>query len=579
MGTAGANDEGTDGLAAGFTELDDPGAAALLDAFWSYERALTANDVPALEGWFADDPGTLRTDGTATLVGHDEISAFRRARPAPPPRMVQRLHIRAAGRDAAFAVAETVGEDGGTGAQSQLWMRGPRGWRVSAAHVASAPPVRRPDAGPRPAPPGGDQGSRAAPGPGPAAPGPAAPGPAREPEAHPPDLRVWRRLPAGGAPLARGAAAGPLAGAAMAVKDLFAIAGERIGAGNPDWLAEAAPQSRTASAVQALLDAGADVTGIAQTDEFAFSLAGANAHYGAPDNAAAPGCITGGSSSGPAAAVAAGLADIGVGTDTAGSIRVPASYCGLYSIRPTHGAVSTEGVHPLAPSFDTVGLLARDPGLLRRAAGVLLPEQDAPPVAVLHVAADLPRTGPPMQVAFVAGVRALCGRSGLPLRRVPGLFGGQLERWFGAFRTVQACEAWEAHGAWLDRHPGSLDPAVAARFTVGRDTRPADRIRAGDLVAAARKILREAIPPGTALVLPASATAAPRQGLPAQAMEEIRAATLRLTFLASAAGLPAVVIPALRVGKRPAGLCLVGAPGTDRALLDVACRRRWDAGG
>lgn len=542
MGTADESDEAAGGLAAGFTELDDPAIAALLDAFWSYERALAANDVPALEGWFADDPGTLRTDGAVTLVGHDEISAFRRGRPAPPPRLVERLHVRAAGPGAAFVVAESVREDGGTGAQSQLWIRGPQGWRVSAAHVATAPPV------PRPAVQGGQ-------------------------DAHAPDPRIWRHLPGGGRPLARGAAAGPLAGARLAVKDLFAIAGERIGAGNPDWLAEAVPQSRTAPAVQTLLDAGADVTGIAQTDEFAFSLAGTNAHYGAPDNAAAPGCITGGSSSGPAAAVAAGLADIGLGTDTAGSIRVPASYCGLYSIRPTHGAVSIEGVHPLAPSFDTVGLLARDPGLLWRAAGALLPEQDPPPVAALHVAADLPGTGPAMRLAFAAGVRALSGQSRLPLRRVPGIFGGQLERWLGAFRTVQACEAWEAHGAWLERHPGSVDPAIAARFAMGRETGPGDRARARDLVAAARKVLREAIPPGTALVLPASSTAAPRLGLPGAMMEEIRAATLRLTFLASVAGLPAVVIPALRAGARPAGLCLVGAPGSDRALLEVACRR------
>ncbi|HYZ54939.1 MAG TPA: AtzH-like domain-containing protein [Streptosporangiaceae bacterium] len=561
MGTADESNEAADSLAAGFTELDDPVIAALLNAFWSYERALAANDVPALEGWFADDPATLRTDGAATLVGHDEISAFRRDRPVPPPRMVERLHVRAAGPGAVFAVAESVREDGGTGAQSQLWIRGPQGWRVSAAHVATAPPVPRPGAAPRPGTPRRDQGGRAA----------QESGAAQEP-----DPRIWRHLPEGGEPVARGAAAGLLAGARLAVKDLFAIAGERIGAGNPDWLAETVPQTRTAPAVQALLDAGADVTGIAQTDEFAFSLAGANAHYGAPDNAAVPGCITGGSSSGPAAAVAAGLADIGLGTDTAGSIRVPASYCGLYSIRPTHGAVSTAGMYPLAPSFDTVGLLARDPGLLRRAAGALLPGQDSPPVTALHVAADLPPTGPAMRPAFVAGVRALSGRSRLPLRRVPAIFGGQLERWFGAFRTVQACEAWEAHGRWLERHPGSVDPAIAARFAVGRDTSSVARAQATELVAAARKILRKAIPPGTALVLPASSTAAPRHGLPDGMMEEIRAATLRLTFLASVAGLPAVVIPALRAGSRPAGLCLVGAPGSDRALLDIACRRAWD---
>ncbi|WP_345714344.1 amidase family protein, partial [Kineococcus glutinatus] len=151
------------------------------------------------------------------------------------------------------------------------------------------------------------------------------------------------------------------------------VAGHPVGAGVPAWLATAAPEPAHAAALQVLLDAGAVVAGIAQTDELAFSVMGRNGTWGAPPNPAAPGHLPGGSTSGPAAAVAAGAADLGLGTDTAGSLRVPGSWCGLHALRPTHGAVPVAGVLPLAPSFDTVGLLARCPQLLRAAGDELLP--------------------------------------------------------------------------------------------------------------------------------------------------------------------------------------------------------------
>jgi hypothetical protein len=198
------------------------------------------------------------------------------------------------------------------------------------------------------------------------------------------DRRIWRvvgdpLLPSGdhkddhpGVPTGDHEPAGELAGLRVAVKDLFAVAGFAIGAGNPTFLAQQSPQPEHAVAVPRLLDAGAAITGIAQTDEFAYSLAGTNIHYGTPPNPRAPGRISGGSSSGSASATTAGQVDIGLGTDTGGSIRVPASYQGLWGLRTTHGSVDRTGLLPLAPSFDTVGVLTRDPTTLRKAIGVLL---------------------------------------------------------------------------------------------------------------------------------------------------------------------------------------------------------------
>ena len=156
-----------------------------------------------------------------------------------------------------------------------------------------------------------------------------------------------------------GAAAGPLAGLTCAIKDLFDIAGYVTGGGNPDWHASHEAARRTAPVVQKLLDAGATIVGKTHTDELSRGIFGENAHYGTPINPKAPGRVPGGSSSGSAAAVAGQLVDFALGTDTGGSVRVPASFCGIYGLRPSHGRLPFEGVLPQAPSFDTIGWFAR----------------------------------------------------------------------------------------------------------------------------------------------------------------------------------------------------------------------------
>src|SRR5436190_3763314 len=170
----------------------------------------------------------------------------------------------------------------------------------------------------------------------------------------------------------QGAPAGPLAGLTFAAKDLFDIAGHVTGAGNPDWLARHAPAERTAPLVQALVDAGAEMVGKTHTDELSRGIFGENSHYGTPTNPNALGRVPGGSSSGSAAAVAGGLVDFALGTDTGGSVRIPASFCGLFGIRPTHGRLPLAGMVGQAPSFDTIGWFAREPHLLGRIGEILL---------------------------------------------------------------------------------------------------------------------------------------------------------------------------------------------------------------
>ncbi len=383
---------------------------------------------------------------------------------------------------------------------------------------------------------------------------------------------VWR---VEGDPLVAGTPGGPLAGLRVAVKDLYAVAGQRIGAGNPAWLAEAPVEASNAWAVGALLDAGADVRGLAQTDEFAYSLSGTNVHYGTPPNPAAPGYVPGGSSNGPASAVALDLADVGLGSDTAGSIRVPASYCGLVSLRPTHGVVSSAGLLPLAPSFDTVGWLARDARTLARVGDVLLPAAPArsEPVTTALVPTDLlDLADADVATAVRSACRRLQGAPGIEVRTIPALCDGRLDDWRTAFRTVQAAQAWRCNGRWITDHPGALGPGISDRFAQAARVTVEQEDRAAEVLRTAAGALVDRLPPGTAVLLPATGTPAPPLHMTAEQKAATRSGTFALTCLASLAGLPAVVLARLEVRGRPVGLCALAGPGQDRALLDLALR-------
>ena len=395
-----------------------------------------------------------------------------------------------------------------------------------------------------------------------------------DPRAPAVDGTVWREH---GAPLVSGVPGGPLSGTTVAVKDLFAVRGHRVGAGNPTWLAGAAAADAHAAAVTALLDAGADVAGIARTDEFAYSLAGTNAHYGTPPNPAAPDRIPGGSSSGPAAAVATGQVDVGLATDTAGSIRVPASYCGLFGLRTTHGAVCRAGMLPLAPSFDTVGWLTRDATTLHRVTTTLLPGARRGPLRHgVVVPAFLDAVDPGVATAFDAAVAGL----DLDDVRSVDLTPEALAGWCAAFRTVQGREAWAADGAWVTAHPGALGPDVAARFATAATVTDDETAAARTVLARARAELRGLLADGVALLLPATSSPAPsRDVAPGDpALEAARAATLGLTCLASLAGAPAVSVPLLTVDGAPVGVSAVASPGADLDLSDLARRSPAPAG-
>ena len=369
----------------------------------------------------------------------------------------------------------------------------------------------------------------------------------------------------------KGAPGGPLAGLTFGVKDIYDIAGRKSGFGNPDWLRTHEAAARTAPVVQRLLDAGAGVVGKTHTDEITWSLNGENAHYGTPVNVNAPGRIPGGSSSGSAAAVAGGLCDFALGSDTGGSVRAPASFCGIYGIRPTHGRVSLEGACPLAPSFDTCGWFARSADLLERVGRVLLGAGKAGTPRRLLLAQDaFALAGEAVTRALepaVARVSALLGKPENVTVAADGL-----AQWLQVFRVLQASEAWAQHGEWVTRVKPNLGPGIRQRIQWAADLDPK---LVGPAKARREEIARHMdglLAKGAVLVLPTVPGVAPLRNAPPADTEDFRARALSVLCPAGLARLPQVSLPLASLEGCPLGLSLIGARGADELLLELAKR-------
>ncbi|WP_246660599.1 amidase [Nitratireductor sp. XY-223] len=361
---------------------------------------------------------------------------------------------------------------------------------------------------------------------------------------------------------------GPLAGCLLAVKDIFDVAGHRTGCGNPHKREESGQAANTAPAVQALLDAGAAFIGKTQTDELAFSLTGDNAHYPRPVNPAAPERVTGGSSSGSAAAVAAGLADIATGSDTGGSIRAPASYCGLVGLRITHGGISLEGTMPLAPSFDTFGWFARDIELYTTVAELLLPPSQFSPARLLRLPEqEAMLAGTAEQNAYADALQLVQETAGGAVEA--GLETLDIEARYWCLRKLQAHEAWQNHGAWISAADRDLGPGVKERFafgsTIDDETVAAETAKRAALSAE----LGDLIGDDGLVVMPTVPGAAPLAAASFDDIQDYRERAIRLLCLSGLTGFPQLTLPVASVECAPFGISLMGPKGSDRALLSI----------
>ena len=375
-------------------------------------------------------------------------------------------------------------------------------------------------------------------------------------------------------------AAGALSGLDVVVKDVFDIAGTVTGFGNPDWARLHPPASADAAVVSRLRDAGARITGKTTTVEFTFGLEGTNHWYGTPLNPAAAQRLPGGSSCGSASAVAAGLAGVGLGSDTGGSVRIPASYCGLFGIRPSLGAISLQGAMPYAPSLDVPGWLCRDPQTLRRVGDELLPCGPALDGGLLLLREAFDNARPEVAEALGRVCDRLAG-AGWSVHEL-GLAGHSLEPLREAMADIHGREVWQSLGAWIEVHAPAMGEHTAQRMRTASRVQGSTVRSARSLREAFRARMQRLLGAGAVLVFPTSPCVAPPCEAVPSSLDELRRQTQRVTAIAGLAGLPEVSMPVTRVDGLPVGLSLAAAAGRDRALLELA-ERLWrdlsDAGG
>ncbi|GAA1618762.1 amidase [Kribbella sancticallisti] len=369
-----------------------------------------------------------------------------------------------------------------------------------------------------------------------------------------------------GRELADGVDRGPLHGVPIAVKDMIDVRGMPTTAGSHHLTGRVAQQD--AACVRRLRAAGAIVLGKTTTHEFANGPTGDRAATGPTRNPYALGRMSGGSSSGSAAAVAAGIVPLALGTDTGGSARIPAACCGVVGLRPTQGSVRTNGVLPLAPSLDTVGLLARSAADCRLLWTALTADPGTP--------SETPRIGwvspdsvHPTTPAITRAARELVANLVTGEVVVP-----EAEELRTAYRFIQGRESYAVHAERLAIAPELYDPEVRDRLRAGGEVTDSEYGRALAVCDRAPVIVANLLRHHDLLALPTIPLPPPplncREADIDGAPFDVRGALLALTSPWSVLGLPAVSVPAGLVDGLPAGLQLVGPPGAEANLLAAA---------
>ncbi|GBL05228.1 amidase [Glaciecola sp. KUL10] len=362
----------------------------------------------------------------------------------------------------------------------------------------------------------------------------------------------------------------PLANMRLAVKDLFHIDGLSTAAGNPTWAKTHPTPDTTNSSVSALIQAGARYVGKTLTDELAYSLNGQNIHYPALYNPVTPDRIVGGSSSGSAAAVSSDIADIGLGTDTGGSIRVPASYNGLFGLRTTHGVIPKDNMVPLAPSFDTVGWMCKSIELLEEVGKVLLPKSKM-------LASDSQANEIRIFVAsnlIAASEQSREIQNWLTTLSKVAITKGEFDviamDTSNTFRILQGFEIWQQHGQWISANSPKFADDVEQRFKWCKSLSLTQQEMAKSQQQTIKHYVDEIFEQHDLILLPTTPGLAPLIGQEPSEMASYREELMALTAIAGLSGRPQIHLPLFKIDDAPCGLSLIGKLGEDLKLVQLA---------
>ena len=364
----------------------------------------------------------------------------------------------------------------------------------------------------------------------------------------------------------------PLSDLKYAAKDIFDVAGFVTGGGNPDWKATHPPADQHAWIVETLLNAGATMVGKTHTDELTRGILGENAHYGTPINSRALGRVPGGSSSGSAAAVAGGLVDFALGSDTGGSVRIPASFCGLWGLRPTHDRIPLEGILKQASSYDTIGWFTRDAATYAQVAQVVFQTSipDTSPTRII-IAQDLfdeaDENVSAALLPIAEKIAAMVGSS-TTVKLAPN----GLAEWSAQQNVLQSKEAWDTVKDWVDQVNPRFSFWVSERYQFAINLTDAQIDEAAAVRDSLRIRMDEVFADGGFLCLPTAVVPAPLRGLPASAKKDVQSRLSRLTCIAGTTGRPQLSMPLGEVNGMPVGISIMGDRGSDEQLINFACR-------
>ncbi|MEL0658088.1 amidase [Psychromonas arctica] len=365
-------------------------------------------------------------------------------------------------------------------------------------------------------------------------------------------------------------AEGMLSELTFVFKDLFDVKGYATGAGNPAWLTSHEPAQQTASVIKKLLAQGANCVGRVQTDELAYSLNGQNIHYGTPVNPLAPGCLPGGSSSGSAVAVANGEADFSIGTDTGGSVRVPASYCGLFGLRPTLGKLALDNTFELAKSFDTAGIFSHDLTILSTVFNVLAEQkQPGQKATTLYLDSTLANQLSPQRLS---GLKHWCVEANIELLSCNLLADTEqtLDDLSLLFRTIQGFEIIEGHDAWLTEHGDSLDPSIMQRVIWARNITQQQYVEAKAQQQTFQQKLSALFNEMHGLwILPTTPSGPPALTMAGDELAEYRSQLMGLTSIAGLAGFPQLHLPMQGLTEGPCGFSLMSIANKEADLIET----------
>lgn len=367
-----------------------------------------------------------------------------------------------------------------------------------------------------------------------------------------------------------GSGHGPLTGLTFAAKDVFKILGSTVGNGHPEWLRTHGPDEFTASTIVRLLEAGADLVGKTVCDELCFSISGENWNYGSPLNPHDPRRFTGGSSAGSGAAVAGGYADFSLGSDCLGSVRVPASYNGVFGVRPTYKRVPSDGEAPYCASMDVFGYMASTPDVFRRVSEVMLGEdKNTTPLTRLKIAKDcFDAVDPKVYAELKPAIDHIA--SYMESTEEVILSEEGLDQWIKVFQHVQGYEVWESYGGWIDKYRPRLSRGPKERLawasTITRQQYQEALVRKAEI----SDRIREVVGSGGVLCLPTAASVAPLRSAP---IEDINATRLQSTYLlcvSPLSGIPQITLPMVFSEDMPLGLSLLSSVDTDLALARLS---------